>query len=589
MEEQNIYDYVKSEMSAYQTLPVPVVEGYEWSMYKHILTTILYKNSQFLTSADPNDPDRPFKNIVRPILNLQYRTEGFDVKDIELFVNSSKNYYKSMLYRKYHSKWAYDNDIDTLIDSIVESYIDFGGVLVKKAKNRPEIVPLQSLAFCDQTDILSGTFAIKHSYSPDQLLEMKKSGWGKFGTTIEELIKLAENSKTTNDFAAKKIQTPSKYIEVYEVHGVMKDEWLNEESESEGYCRQMHIIAYYSTQGGEKKGVTLYKGKEKDGEFKFLSRDAIYGRALGFGGAEELFEAQVWTNYSEQKKQRLLENASKVIFQTTDRQFKTRQRLDDLDNNAVVVTEEGSSLNQLNLTPTNITLFENSLSEWESHAQRMGSANDSNLGVQPTSGTPFKLQELVTNTSNSLHEYRQGKISTFVTEIYRDWIIPMIAKDISSGVEFLADFTLEEVNSIVDSVTTVELNRMIIDQVLSGKIPTEEEQQTLKSGIREDFAKTGNKHFIKLLENEMTGDKIDVYVNIAGKQKNVAGVTDKLVNVFRQVIANPTMFQQYPFLAKPFNEILELSGLNQIDFTQKPQAPTVAPPQEQQLALQATQ
>ena len=41
----------------------------------------------------------------------------------------------------------------------------------------------------------------------------------------------------------------------------------------------------------------LKKAKEKELIYKFIPRDKIFGRALGYGGAEELFEPQVWTNY----------------------------------------------------------------------------------------------------------------------------------------------------------------------------------------------------------------------------------------------------------------------------------------------------
>src|SRR3990167_7590184 len=168
----NIYDFVKAEETAYQTLPIQVVDGYEWNMYKHIKFWVLYKNSKY----SQNNGDVPFKNIVRPLLNLQYRAEGFDVKDIVIFINNSYKFFKSFLVRKFHEKWARDNEIDTFIDDIVESYVDFGGALIKDENNiKPGVVELQSIAFCDQTSILSGPIAIKHFYAPDELEEMNSS------------------------------------------------------------------------------------------------------------------------------------------------------------------------------------------------------------------------------------------------------------------------------------------------------------------------------------------------------------------------------------------------------------------------------
>src|SRR3990167_8611212 len=97
----SVFDFIRAEETSYQTLPVQIVDGYEWHMPEHIKLTVLYKNSIYSTGKDDN---KPFKNITRPILNLQYRSEGFDVKDIELFVNERKNYYKSFLVKKFHDK-----------------------------------------------------------------------------------------------------------------------------------------------------------------------------------------------------------------------------------------------------------------------------------------------------------------------------------------------------------------------------------------------------------------------------------------------------------------------------------------------------
>src|SRR3990167_5847295 len=106
MYHRNIYEFITTEENSYKALGIEVSDGFPWHMACHIKLTNLYKNSQFETGKDDN---KPYKNITRPILNLQYRTEGFDVKDIELYVNEAKNYYKSFLLKKYHEKWAREN------------------------------------------------------------------------------------------------------------------------------------------------------------------------------------------------------------------------------------------------------------------------------------------------------------------------------------------------------------------------------------------------------------------------------------------------------------------------------------------------
>lgn len=582
LNKQNVFDFITSEESAFQTLPITVSEGYEWNFYEHINLSSLYKASKY---SRGNSDEKPFKNIMRPILNLQYRAEGFDVKDIVLFVNDRVNYWKSFLIKKFHEKWARENGVDTFIDDKVESYVDFGGALIKDVNDKkPEVVPLQRIAFCDQTDILSGPICEKHFYSPDQLKEMEGQGWGnknKGATiTIDELITLSKSYKTS-DLTKKQSKTPGKYIKAYELHGMFPDWWLDrEESETKDneFTRQLHIVAFYQKEGNQKQGVHLYKGKEKKLIYKFIARDKIYGRALGFGGAEELFEPQVWTNYSAIRIKEILDAASKVLYQTADKAFAQRNKIKNLDNQEILTYEEGKPLSQINTTPVNIRLFENSIIEWEDNARKIGAANESIMGESPTAGTPFKLQELITAESHSLHEYRKGKLATFLEEIYRDWIIPHISKEINQGQEFLANLDLDEMQGIADAIVINEANKLIKEKILNGESVEKEEIETYKQKVRDSFMKGGNKKFIQILKDELKDAPLDVSINIVGKQKNLSAMTDKLVNVFRQMLstynAQTGTFAIFddPRMAKIFNEIIEYSGLSPIDFYQRPKA-----------------
>ncbi len=451
---------------------------------------------------------------------------------------------------------------------------------------RPEVVKLQSIAFCDQTDMMGGPFAIKHFFSPSQLLDMAKQGWGdkKNGAnaTLEDAIVLSEEWKKQRATSDKKSKTPGKYVEVYEVHGSLPDEWLEDETAAQEtlgrdtddkggmtYSPQMQIVMTRKLPNGKSAGITLFKGKEKESIFKLLLRDEIYGRALGLGGAEELFEPQVWVNYDVIRMKGLLDAAAKVIYQTTDQNFASRNKTNNLENGEILILEDGKEIAQINTQPVNIAVFENAVKAWEEHAQQMGAANDAIMGEAPTSGTPFNLQELVTQEASSLHEYRKGKISTFVEEIYRDWIIPYIVKEIEKGQEFLADLSLDELQAVADNLVVVETNKMVKERILNGQEIQPQMVQEFQQKTKADFMKGGSKRFLKILKDELKDAPIDVEVNIAGKQKDLKGMTDKLVNVFKTIVSNPTVLDD-PRAAKIFNQILESSGLSPIDFYQPP-------------------
>ena len=547
-----IFDFIKKKEVEYQK-PIELEDGWMWSMKNHLRRSFLYKHSQF-EEENENRELRPFKNITRPILNIQYRTEGFDVKDIELYVDNPDIYYKSFVVKKYHEKWARENFIDTFIDDVVESYVDYGGVLARDtASSRPEVIDLRNLAFCDQRDILSNPFAIKHSFSPSKLREMKKWGDPKYGATIgiEDLIVLCKDEKE---------------IAVYEVHGVLPGKWIG----MEGDVQQIQIVSFYKKQNGEKQGITLFKHREPKLPFKFLKRDKIEGRALGFGGVEELFEPQIWANYSEIQIAEMLDAASKIIFKSTDKGIAARHPsgLKGLDNLEIIEITEGKDIGQLDTTPRNLVVFENAVKKWEEHARIMGAASEPLLGETPTSGTPFKLYEAQLMESKSMHRYRQGKIAVFMDEIYRDWILPHISREIANERTFLSELSSDELQKVVDSIVEKKVFEMRAEKVLAGEFVSEEETEAFRRQTREKLAKRGSKWFIRIFKDEFK-NPLGIMTNIAGKQKNLALLTDKIVNVLRQFISTPQI-RQDPEMVKLLNVILESSGLSPIIFGAAP-------------------
>ena len=261
----------------------------------------------------------------------------------------------------------------------------------------------------------------------------------------------------------------------------------------------------------------------------------------------------------------LLDGAAKVIYKTTDTTFGARNKIKDMQTEEIVTLAEGTDIAQLDTTPRSVRIFENAVEQWEAHAQQVGSANDALLGVPPTAGTPFKLQELVVQTGSSSHNYRRGQLATFWEEVEQDWIIPHLAREITKGQEFLAELDFEELQQVVNAVIDTKVFEFKKERILNGELITDEEVEEEKQRVREEFMKGGNKRFLELLKEELEDAPLSVKVNIAGKQDDLNTKVDKLVNILRQVISTPQMLQ-IPQFADLFNQIIEWSGLSPIDF-----------------------
>jgi len=564
--QENIYEYIKTQETTFSTIFVPITNSFSWNFRNHVERCTNVASGHFHGSK--NDGILPYDDIVSSIIDVAFRLEGFDVKDIVPYVDDIKENYKSFLIKKYHPQWAKENELDTFIDEVVESSIIYDLVLVKNINNvRPEVVNLQDIAFCDQTDILSGPICIRHEYSIPELLEFK----GKWDDKkIDEVIVMARASKKVALANNQEVKTPGKYIECFELYGSFPESWLKDDGDPEKYVWQLHIINYYTASDGSKNGITLFKGKDKKMglKFKALKIDTVRskGRACGRSIVERLFEPQVWRNYSGIKLKKMLD-ASINLLQTDSEEYGNK-KISELKENTIIKHEVGRPVTRIDMQLQNVGALQSYGVQMENSARTLGSASEASLGKNPVSGTPFALQSLIVQEGKGIHDYRQGKIATFFSDVlYKDWILKYLVEEMNNGKRFSEELSLDEMNEISDNMSVKYANDRIKASILSGKLPTKEEQVTLTQFFKEQFKKGGSRKFFEVLKEEINDIPVKVKMNIAGKQKDLARNADSLTNIIRTIMSNPQAIQQIPGLAKIFNQLLESSNLSPIDFT----------------------
>jgi len=588
----DIHSWIKTEENKFETEEIQLGDNWHWNFRNHVQLIFHLMNGVFFTGE--NNWLRAFKQVMRPLLRLSYWTEDLEVKDVAFFIENGEGRALSFLIKKYHDEvYVREHDLDTLFDEITVSDINYGGSLVQKGVKRPELIQLNSIAFCDQTDILGGPIGLKMHFSPEKLRSMSKYGWGeeKNGATIslEELCTLATASKSpVGTINEKQNELPGKTIEVYIIRGNLPEHYLYDNDEMEYHCNQLQIVAFYTDKDHKKHGVTIYRKKEGEGNLKFHASEKIYQRALGYSDGEALLHPQIWTNFLTIHKTNMLEAASKVPLYTDDPSYTTKNKIQDMENLEITTIEENKRIYQVpTAAPTNIQLYDRSINEWFDHAQLNAAAYDPLLGKEQASGTTFRGQERVVAQGRGWHDRRRGQRAKFIEELYRDWIIPDIIREITKGKKFLASLTTEELSWVSKQVATNKANRRIKEMVLAGKIVTKEEQDFLIKTYRDDFLKKGNKQLLEILKDEFEDIEVRIGINVAGKQKDLVQLSDKVLSIFQFIFQNPQGFQQamqIPALAKSFENILEFGGMNISDFStlidqsQIPAAPQQAVP-----------
>lgn len=587
MIQENIYDYIKAEESSFDTEHIRVGNNWNWNFKQHVQMIFHLKNNKFFSGA--NDWLRPFKNVMTPVLNLSYWAEDIEVKDIVFFIENKAGRVLSFLIKKYHDDvYVKEHDIDTLLDEITEDDVDYGGVLVKKGDKRPEVIFLPSVAFADQTDILGGPMGYKFSFNPSKLREMSTKGWGDpiNGATIsiDDVIAQAEPRKDPSGLSnQQKNVTTGKNVEVYIVQGDLPEHYMEDNDNFDKYFRQLHIVVFFVNQKGDRQGETLFRKKLTKDLLKFHTSKKVYSRALGEGVGEGLLNPQIWTNFLEIHKTNMLEAGSKIPLVTDDDSFADRQKIIDMENLEITTIEDGKSISQIpTVAPANIQLFEKSVDIWFEQAQTIGSAFDPILGKEPPSGTTFRGQERTVQQGRGLHDRRRGQRAKFIEQIYRDWIIPDMVKEILNGTEFISTLTSDEMKWVSDRLVENKVNKRLADLILQGEAVTPETKEALTELAREEFSKGGNKRLIKILKDEFRGVEVKMGINIAGKQKNLPLMTDKILSIFQFIFSNPQGFQQVMQLegmSSAFNDILEFSGVNSVDFSNLINTPIGQPTQ----------
>jgi hypothetical protein len=584
MKHADIFSFITTQENDYKTQEIRLGDNWSWNMRDHLQLIYHLRNSQFYTGD--NNWMRPMKNIMEPIIELANWTEDIELKDVAFFIEGTEDRVLSFLIKKYHDEvYSRENNLEDFIDQITESDNTYGGVLLQDTKKgKPETPSLMNIAFCDQTDILGGPLGLKFFFSPDSLRKMSKKGWGQEsnGATIslDDLIVLASEDKETVEDQMKN-KTPGKVIEVYVVKGNLPEHYLLDNDEVDKWYGQVQVVAFYTGKDKKRQGVILYRKPEKETTLKFFTAAPVENRGLGRGVGEKMLQSQVWTNWLAIHKHKFYEAASKVPIVTDDESFTNKNQIQDMDNLEVATVAQGSMIRTLETaSPANVQMLMGGINEWMEHAQFSGAAQDSLLGVAPVSGTTFKGQERTVAQGRGSHDRKRGKRAKFIEEVYRDWIIPQIVREITKGREFLATLSAEELTWVSEQLATNYANQTIKDVIINGGVVTPQQQQELMTLFKTDFAKRGNRKMLEILKKDFEGIEVRMGINVANKQKNLADLSDKILSLFQFAFSNPQGFQQamqIPALAKSFNDIMEYSGLNQSDFLSLMQAPVQSP------------
>lgn len=548
--------------------PITIVEGLLFKQKELIRTIEYYSNSKYLNGQlDELGREKPFYNIINAMCDVENAAKDIDTKDVQATSDDGQSYIDCFLLAKDVYEWMKTTGFSKTLNDMRDTHTRYGTLLVKKYFETDEDgkkvlkigIPEWKNLLTDQVDIINNPIAECH-YMPLKDIIEKKS-WDQEGISylLEKL----------------KVSGYNHRVPVFEVRGYFPVSFIKElddkvpsAKDKVTFTYQLYHLAIPHTNINKveassmfgQKLIPLYWENNTDKIYKCLIRKKKSGRGFGVGVSEEGEEAQVWTNDTVLKQFRAMEFTTKVVGQTASKKLKGRNLLNEVDDGTILEHEDNKPITALTLLPAGgLGQYSALISQWFMQFERATSAYAAQRGESPSSRTAAKLQTAVLQQSGSVMKNIQEDLGIFLTEIFTDWIMPYLAKELSAEHILSHEFSIDELREIDKNFSTHAANDMAKQKMLSGEIVTFEDYANFQNQALERAQLTKAVRFLKIPKNHYKNLKAKITFNITGEQGDKQAVAEVLTNIMKIYIGNPQLITD-PVLTEIFLKIVEVSG-----------------------------
>lgn len=427
--EQEIRDYLFGE--------VEITEGYRYSQYRLVRRIGLYANQIYSSGKiDKQGNYKHWFDITMPRRDNEVKNIDFDTKNVMVYSasESAADFPAVFLTNAALREWMRTSGQAEELNSAIEQGSGWGNVLWKKIKGGYERLDLPNVYIVNQTAKTVNDTAVIERHQLTQSDLRAKAGVYK---NIDEVIEYCGNKTFSATTETTDKETTSPYYEVFERNGEISEAELFEAQGKKGGDETKYVLARVIVAGVEDKDGTdgryvlfaeKLSGKMSD-VYKEYHRGAYVGRWFRQGIVELLFDCQTRANEIGNQIARGLEWASKVILQTQDVLI-AQNILTDLKNGDIVKTK--GTLAQVELRMQGIDQL---IADWNRNIQTANEIANSRevvTGDSLPSGTPFRLGAMLNQNANKLFDFIREKLAIPLSELFEQWIIPELVKDLKA-------------------------------------------------------------------------------------------------------------------------------------------------------------
>lgn len=561
-----LHTLVEDQISDYISKRVSVTDVYEHSQYQTLQQVENFIHSRFGSGQlDSRGNPKPFFNITVGKRNIAVRATDIDRKDITMQAPDSDEYFRAFVASKFNHQLMKKMRMQDYLNEWGEALPTYGSAITKIVENKDGLhikICDWMTTVCDPANFDSAPVIEKLTLTPGELREKTSEGWD--ADQIEALIDAKLEPRT--NLKGKTVYQEPGYITVYEVHGKLPSAYLLKTPRSRDwktYKRQMQVISMVEDDK-ERIDFTLYKGKESKNPYSISHWKKVAGRTLGVGVVEDMFEPQIWSNYSVKQMKDQLDLASKTIYQTADGNFAARNVLTNLQNGDFLVHAVNSPVTPINVAPQGYESLQNLMGSWKQLGEDITSTPDAIAGNTMPSGTAFRQVAMLNTEAHSYFDYITENKGNYLEFLYREYIIPYLTKQLDTSEEIVAILSTQEIDWYDNAVADRCVHDEIVAQTLKGNVVSPIQLDQLRAQKLSDLKKTGAKRYLNpgkgTWKSYFKGFEWVADINITGESQDKKTAIDTLFNALQLIATNPAVLQN-PAAKAIFMQLLETSGV----------------------------
>jgi len=574
--EKSIYSIINEYATDFENNDVEIVPGYEFNQLNTVQRINRYYAGIFDTGGEDEFGKKYFYNFIKPRVKNAQKNIDIDTKNIQLIAMKPEDYSKVWLLRRELDIFIRDSKLGKTLNELTAMLPKYGSVVVKRIGGDRvfDIVDIRNFKNDPTAHSLKNSWRMEeHYYTPSELRD--KKGWDQeaIDDAIENFSTYRKENYVTQKAHKDEKMGNAKFIRVVEFSAEMPESYLTDKDEDKDIVPQMWVVVMPEASKGEMKGegVVLFSERLSNEEYreklyKELHYDKERGRWLGYGVVEDLFEMQALKNSQINFEIKAMELANLILLATNDKNF-AKNVLTDLSSGDVVQVE--GALTRIPTDVRAMNVNQAVASQISDLANELANSYEATTGETMPSGTPFRLGLLLNRNANKLFDFIRQNYGLFIEEIVSDWVLPDLMKRLTK--EHLLQITdKDEFKYLAKEVAKKQAWDYIKEAVMeTGEFPSADEARQLEELLMARAIET-NGLAVNVPKDFYKDVQVKVVVTDEGLDKAERLTT--LTTILQILGASPELIGS-PVLA----EILDLSGLSEVDVAKMQEQPVQTP------------